>query len=88
MDDIKRFQVLLVLILENIINFAHPLHRRMVIAFRQSVEIEDYVVPFNERVQQRYQIQQRLMVSKVNKTILNPVRQLFFYPHSYGWLSY
>ena len=63
MDDIERFEVLLVLVLEDVIDLAHPLHWRMVVTFRQSVKVENDVIPFNQRIQQRYQVQQGLSIS-------------------------
>ena len=60
MDDVESFKVLLVFVLEHVVDFPHPRHRRVVIALGQRVEVQDDVIASDQRIQQRYQIKQRL----------------------------
>lgn len=47
MDNVKGFQVFLVLILEDVVNFAHPRHRWVVVPLSECVEVKNDIVSFD-----------------------------------------
>lgn len=46
-DYVKGFQVLLVLVFENVVDFAHPRHGRVIVTLRQRVEVQYNVISFD-----------------------------------------
>lgn len=51
MDNVEAFQILFVLVLEDVVDFAHPRHRWMVMSFRQRVEVQNNVIRLDKRLQ-------------------------------------
>lgn len=47
MDNIKSFQIFLVLVFQDVVNFSHPRHRRMIMSFGKRMEVEDNVITFD-----------------------------------------
>lgn len=47
MDYVKAFQVFLVLVLQDVVDFTHPRHRRVIVPLGKCVEIEDNVISFD-----------------------------------------
>ena len=82
MDDVESFEVFFVFVFEDVVHFPHPFHRRVVVSFRQRVEIEDDVVAFDQGFQQRYQIQQGLSYFK-KKSVLSHLINIFVYFKDY-----
>ncbi len=44
MNDVEPFQIFLVLVLEDVVNFSHPRHRRVILSLGQCMEVQDDVV--------------------------------------------
>lgn len=60
-DDVECLQVLLVFVRQYAVDVLQPLQRGIVVGAGEGVEIGDYVVSLNDRIQQVYQIEQGLL---------------------------
>ncbi len=46
-DNIKSFQIFLVLVFQDVVDFPHPRHRRVIMPLGKCMEVEDYVITFD-----------------------------------------
>lgn len=47
MNNVKAFQILLVLVLQDVVDFTHPRHGWMIMALRKRMEVQNNVISFD-----------------------------------------